>query len=409
VTVRSSTATRTALALALVAVGLALGYAVIRESVAHLIARRDPAFAELLWPPTAEARDRAAQVMVANAVTKPEIGEAEKAAVNALKAAPLSITALRSVALVRALELGQPGAAPLMRLAGQRNLRDPQIQLWLFQDAIDARRYAEAFARADIVLRRRPEAEALVFPRFMAALNDPTAGPALVTILSTAPPWREDFIRDLVAITDPAAAPTRLLQTLARSARPPTDTEVLHVTNALVTSRRYDEARRVWTDLVSRTTGEQGLVYNGDFERPTGAPPFDWQLAEEGGVLGQILSRAGEGRALFVEFPAGRRAEPARQLVVLPRGAPYRLTGMAMVEQLPGDAGVKLTLSCADDGKLIAEYTLRTATAWRSITVDFTTPPEGCGAQWLTVRGELGASLNTVRAWFDKIAISKLS
>ena len=88
----------------------------------------------------------------------------------------------------------------------------------------------------------------------------------------------------------------------------------------------------------------------------------------------------------------------------------YRLNGRVRLDDLRSDRGLVWTLSCAEDGRQLAETEPMSGhTAWRSFSLDFAVPAEACGGQWLTLRvpARIAAEQRIGGvAWFDDLKIN---
>jgi hypothetical protein len=115
------------------------------------------------------------------------------------------------------------------------------------------------------------------------------------------------------------------------------------------------------------------------------------------------------GLALRVEFEDRRVAfRHVRQLLALVPGT-YRLEGRVRWDDLRGERGLVWTLTCAENGRVIAETDPVTGRRdWRTFEQDLVVPAENCGGQWLTLRvpARIAAEqrLGGV-AWFDDLSI----
>ncbi|MEJ0067090.1 MAG: hypothetical protein WDM85_18155 [Caulobacteraceae bacterium] len=150
-------------------------------------------------------------------------GHAALLARRALEEAPLQVAALSALG-VALDEAGQADRAEtVMTFAGSRGWRDALAQYWLFGHRLQERRYPEAFARADALLRRADQFR----PQLLAVLTavadtEPAALPALADRLKAAPDWRPAFLAFLCAEAHPQseAAAYALLTALARGPTP---------------------------------------------------------------------------------------------------------------------------------------------------------------------------------------------
>ncbi|HVB84175.1 MAG TPA: hypothetical protein VND63_04785, partial [Rhodanobacteraceae bacterium] len=127
-------------------------------------------------------------------------------------------------------------------------------------------------------------------------------------------------------------------------------------------------------------------VYNGDFRDPVSGRGFDWRLGYVPGAELRVVPRTDTpGQALEVHF-LDQRVPFSGQVSELLALAPghYRLSGLARLDDLRNERGLRWTVSCAGDGTLLgATARLRGSQPWRAFDTDFSVPATGCGAQWL--------------------------
>lgn len=396
---------RRAFAAAVIAICVALGAGVLRETIAHALVDRDPE-AALAWGGGAVAVEAVSKAGLTDAVTADQIAAATALARRSLSAAPLAVSSLRDLAIAAQLDGDMQRATALMTEAGRRNLRDPAVHLWLFNEDLRAGRFKSAYLHGDLVLRRRPETAVNIYPTMLDAVSNPQATIALVDRLRQQPPWRAELIQVLSgggsAQLDFAI---KILSSLRSSAHPPTRTEMQYVTAGLVTEGQYARARQVWADFKGGS-GVASLVENGDFEQPGSGSPFDWRLTASNGAAAEVELSGGEnrGRALGVEYNTGEAPVLAEQLLVLKPGD-YRLSGRAQIEQLSAEAGMSWSVSCVDDGVQLAMVVVDRIGPWASFAGDFSRPAAGCEAQWLRLKGRVGATFVPANAHFDDIKI----
>jgi hypothetical protein len=329
--------------------------------------------------------------------------EATRFARQALTAAPLDEKALRVLALETDQAGGHAQARMLMVIADRWSRRDSFVQLWLLQQAVFEGDWPSAGLHADALLRRRWQLETIVFPALINALSDPQAVAPIVDRLSRNPDWRRSFLRVLAGRSLDLAAAARVFEALAATRAPPTDEESGYLIGRYVAQGNYADARTLWSRLLPRGTAPgRTLVYNGDFRKLPGAPPFNWQLAPSEGEIVEITPAADGAPALHVTAPAPKDVAAAEQLLTLPPGV-YRLSGMALVE--PGVSGdlfswrVECVARSAGGG--VAEARQASGPiGWRPFAIDIRVAAPGCDAQWLRLVGLAHNGFEPAEAWY---------
>lgn len=321
---------------------------------------------------------------------------------------PLDARAMRILALVTERQGANDRAMDLMRTAWKLSRRDDSVDWWLYQQARQRRQYAEAFLHVDAVMRRRPDSLSPMFAPVLATLADPAALEPMAARMAYNPDWRWQFLGFLSdRVPESAFA---LMATTRKLGSPPSERELSYYLGRMVENRRYQEAYANWAALRPTSLGSnRPYVNNGDFSGVDSEAPFGWDF--EGNVLGSIERATAHGRdenALRAEYDGSSQARFPQQMVVLPPGR-YRLTGDALTANPESAGTLEWVVACVDGAIIARSPTVDTGMAWRRFAVDFETPAEGCGAQWLRLKTIRADQRSTVEAWYDKLSIIPLS
>ncbi|HSI42439.1 MAG TPA: hypothetical protein VLA00_17980 [Xanthobacteraceae bacterium] len=318
-----------------------------------------------------------------------DVAAARAMAERALLADPLSMQALRTLALIDSLTGETDRANALMEAAGSRTGRDRLVQTWLLRRAAAEGDLSRMLTEADKLLRVRLEQRAELAPFLIQAMMEPEARPAVVAMLATAPPWRawmvQRFVRDA-----PDVRPLKpILLDLKATAAPPTAAEMEGLQNRLINDGAIAEAYIAWIQLTFPRERISSLN-NGDFRDPISGSPFDWRIVQPNGA--QISVRRAEGasgQALAVDFLGGRtRFSNVRQIMALPPGK-YTFSGRVSAESLVTPRGMQWRLYCLPGMTVIAETErVRASSPWKPFDVPFDVSPD-CSGQVL--RLELSA------------------
>lgn len=401
-----SRATGIALAAVLVVGGLALGWSILSNGVADALASPDPV-AALGWK-----REHPAALSELAEKTL-EAGDAKGAAAlarRALAVEPLDVRALRVLGL-SVERTGDPALAEkLLKDAGARSRRDGPTQLWLFARSAALGDYDEAFARADALLRDRPELASRFYPVMADLAARPEATDALARRLKAPPPWRDGFMQTYIRRAAEPGRPYELLERMEAIGVKPSAVERKAMLLRLVQTKRYQQAFVFWVQSLSRSDLEAlADVRNGDFRPHPEDGPFNWTV--EGAARNFVdFTEAPDrdGGALAMIFPGG----PAplgyvRQLLILSPG-PNVLTGEVRADQFQAIAGPVWQIRCADGNTLLGETEpLTGSTPWRKFELRFDVPASGCEAQWLRLRLPGKDRRMTGEVWFSKLAVSR--
>jgi hypothetical protein len=385
-----------------------LGGQFITQGVSDYFLTSDPELA-VLW--RGDSSDAVAALARERLIGHDRDGAARLAG-RALQLAPLNASALTSYGVAMD-ELGrQPQADRAMTVAGRLGWRDVVTQIWLFRRHLLAGDFEAALNHGDALMRRQDEVPKILLAALTAAARDPRMVDPLARHMALSPAWREPFLVFLTSYATPPATDVAhaLLARLANGPTPPTSDELAVYLRQLVGDQKFDQAASQWRQL-TRGAGQTGYVYDGDFERPPGATPFDWTFSDGVGWTVDIADAPAQGRgqALSVEYDGVSPPKPLRQMLVLPPGA-YRLSGRAYGE---GDADPGMLawgVACATTGQALASVaTPQTKGRWSAFTVELNVPADRCPAQWLALSAAPGDVRMDIDVWYDDIVVAPIA
>ncbi len=300
----------------------------------------------------------------------------------------------------------------LYTLAAARGPRDLPSLGWLANQALAKGDNARAIGYLDQMLRVQPELSKRLYPPLLSLSVRPSAQESMAKVLVRDPPWRADFVPQLIQQSPDSASVFGLMEMLRKSPEGLTEPELTAWLDRLIKERQWGTAYLIWVSSLAPETRQQiGNIYNGSFELEPRQLGFDWRF---GRVPGARLSRTqvsgADGRlALRVAFEDRRVPfQHVRQLLALAPGN-YRLRGRVRLDELRSERGLVWTLTCAEDGRAIVETDpMSGRNGWREFTLDLVVPVIDCGGQWLTLR--VPARIPAEQriggvAWFDDLSI----
>lgn len=340
---------------------------------------------------------------------------AARLARSAIHSRPLDGRAYRVLARSIQEQGGPEMAAVIYRIAAERSPRDLPSQAWLLDQALKRGGYDEALSRIDQMLRVQPEARPKLYPVLKLLAAQPSLQPGFAKLLQEPPPWRTEFLQYLAAEADSSSV-FPLLERLRHSRTGLSPAELAPWLDRLGRDQRWGAAYLTWIEsLEPGSRARIGNIFNGSFETEPSGMGFDWRFDP---VPGARIARAqvtgAEGRlALQVAFEDRRVPfQHVRQLLVLGPGQ-YRFSGHSRLDQLRSERGLVWTLTCAEDGRTIAETEPFSGNhGWREFELATSVPAEKCGGQWLTLR--LPARIPAEQriggtAWFDGLRMERVA
>ncbi|HEX6860396.1 MAG TPA: hypothetical protein VF138_09410 [Caulobacteraceae bacterium] len=377
------------------ALGVALGLAILLQG----------ASAMGFWRPDPAIQTERAAGLLLWAQTPVDAEPAVALARQALQRAPLLTRAADVIAGAYFLDGKTGQAAALYSAAAAANHRDAAASTWLFQRALSAGRYDEAFTLADATLRRDADAaRPLMGSLYTTAAAEPAALQALAKRLALSPPWRPLFFDDLFAGRGSPAIIYPLFDAMRASGSPPTTHEVQGYVTLLTRAGRYEQAYIAWL-LSLGPAGVQRLryIYDGGFEEAPTIDPFGWTLGGGAGGGAAIEDAPGGGHGLLVSWDGYAASTFARQQLLLPPGR-YRFAGRMLAPDNAAVGGLKWTLTCLPSAKVLDMTVTGTGGDWRKFSQSFEVPA-GCETQRLTLASAGGERRTTLAIWFDDLAV----
>jgi hypothetical protein len=390
----------------LVCLALLLVWLVVVRGYADYLARVLPQRALTL-----NAGQPEALLMEADAALRAQrLDDAEQRARSALQAAPLLGPALRVLGAVAEARGDHDRAQSLIAMGVAVTPRDTAGQFWLAINALADKDLSGSLQRLDRLLRVEPEIEADAFPILATIAISPAGVEAIAQTLALDPPWRREFIGQLILQAPAAVDVLRLFRAIRAAGGDVHETETDQLMRRLIGANDWKRLHRVLEVLPAQYGAGAGLS-DGGFDGGESASVLGWELGRVAGADVLIADDPLQpgNRALQLVFHD--RRVPFRhvsQLLLLSPGA-YRLTGRVRLLGLQAAQGLSWTLSCAADAAVIgkSEHFLGSSD-WRGFSMIFKVPAENCGGQrlLLAIDARIAAEQQVVgEAWFDDIRV----
>jgi tetratricopeptide (TPR) repeat protein len=307
-------------------------------------------------------------------------------------------------------------ADALMQLADRLKPVDPRIQQRLALhwdqrgDPATALRHLSKAMSANGRIRREN------LPVILRLAEDPALRGLLEPVALDAPMWWPGFF-GYAANRATSTEVVRYLMALRRQtgADAITAAERAAYQNRLLRDGFAAEAYLAWLNGLEPAAREQlGLVFNGGFELPLGNSGFAWQARPHKQLTIRPLRTLGTAgsKSLLVRFSSfdDRFAHLGQRLFLQP--GRYRLTGVARVDRLETEGGVRWRVQCHGEGNaLLGESRVfRGPAPWGDFSIDFDVPARNCDTQDLRLvsAGKHNFELAMDGAlWFDALRIQR--
>ena len=360
-----------------------MGWLCVGTAAVDALVRRNPVVAASFSPDDpriattlAMAEFRQKQGAITPAVAKSAIG--------ALQRAPLIEEPFLLAGLDSLIGGDVARAEALLMEARRRNPRSQVPRILLLDRHLRAKRMREAAAEIAAIGRLVPGTSEVLVPQLAKFAEDPKTRQALGEALESDSNIRSilldhlaakgadpDVVVDLAGPVAPASA----------SVAPPNWQRLL--LDSLVNKGDISRARLLWARFGGVAPREGPGVYDGNFQRLAGPPPFNWTF--ESGAAG--VAEPNKASALQVEYYGRAEARLASQLLTLKPGR-YKLAFQAAGDTPKRGSGVAWRVTCQPSNAEIAAVPIANLSyAPKQISRDFVVPATGCSGQWLRLVG----------------------
>lgn len=359
----------------------AVGWLAVKSAAADALVRRNPYAAASISPddPRIPAILAMAEFRQKRGAVTPALANR---AIQSLQDAPLAEEPFFLAALAALVRGDEAKATPLLLEAKKRNPRSRITRILLLDRHLRTGRVEAAAAEIAGISRLMPAASKVLVPelaRFAANAN--TRG-ALADTLRLNPGLKSAVLEHLAS----SGADPEIVLRIAGNDAAPADGQVSSWQQQLLTSLikngEVARARELWSRFAGGPAA-MDTVYDGQFERRPGPPPFNWQFASSPAGVAEPT----QSRSLQVEYYGRADAELASQLLTLSPGR-YQLLFRATGDTPERGSSVSWRLACHPGKAEIASVPIsKLSYAPRTIAVAFAVPASGCSAQWLRLVG----------------------
>jgi hypothetical protein len=363
---------------------IALGWLCVTNTAVDALVRSNPLLAANFSPEdpriatTLAMREfRQKQGEVTPAIAKSAIGSLQRAP---LIEEPFLLAALDS--LIRGEEAR---AERLLIEARRRNPRAQVPRILLLDRHLRAGRMQQAASEITAIGRLVPGTTQVLVPQLAKFAKDPKTRGPLAQVIKSDPNIRRVLLDHLAANgADPEVVLglSGPIQPLTGGVPPPEWQRLL--LSSMVEKGNIKEAHLLWRRFVGASGDEsEPAVYDGNFQRLPGPPPFSWELITSAAGAAEPSKASG----LQVEYYGRADARLASQLLTLKPGR-YRLTFRATGDTPERGSNVFWRVSCQPSTTELAAIPIANLSyAPKQIGGDFIVPATGCAGQWLRLTG----------------------
>lgn len=326
------------------------GYFGVKESVANVLVKVNPAQAHLVAPANGVITAADAETVFTAHPVVDERALSIRLARQALRDDPTAVKALNVLGLQAQLRNDTARADRIFSFSTQLSRREIRAQIWAIEDAVSRGDIVGALRHYDIALRTSPDVQAMLFPTLNAALVEPRIRAELLRIFKTKPIWEKNFIAYVAPSGIDPEATMRLFAEGRRSGLIVPEKQRADLINALYNSGKVDLAWDTYKQL------RRGVVRNRSrdphFTVSADSPTiFDWRTGQDPGLSAAIFkSNKGVGLLDF-DVPPSNSGVLVRQTELLPAGV-YRLEGQSKGIDQPARSQPYWVLTCQDGREL---------------------------------------------------------
>lgn len=358
-------------------------------------------------PDVALTFDGSNNLALANIAQRSLVGEGEelefelasKFALEAIRIAPRDSESLAVLGFAADAGAFEADGVQLIMKAEDYSKRTLLAQVYLIDHYArqgDVRRALEYYDRA---LSTHPSSQPQLLPRLFAVLAAPEVRGQLIDLLKQDPAWKREFWMGLTNLRPVPAETIQLLQQLSGDQDSLIPGIGPRLVRALISERRYEEARQV-TFLLGR---ENRFVQNAqtlsDFLYEETLPAIDWRYESSGSHIaiptsdGLLLSARGSKSVAF-----------ANRIAKLPEGRTFAISGAVRSEFGAGEVVVSVRCAGQRNALAMGGATLADGDAAAISVGPFTVPTSACSWQWLQITGK-GASTRSSEFQLQELEI----
>jgi hypothetical protein len=290
-----------------------------------------------------------------------------------------------------------------MRMAARLSRREPGAQLWLIEASARSGNIAQTLVHYDIALRTKPDTQTILFPRLLAAIEDPEIRTALKPYVRADNDWARDFLffansnsKNLPTLVDLIVETGGLIDVEAAKG------QKLGLLSRLVAEGFFKEARRLYLEMPDAQPARLTSAAFDTIDSDARFGPMGWQLVDDPDAGGGFNGKAGERRTSLSLFVNSATTRPvASKLLYLKPGDYLFSARLSNLDR--GDGGfLRWQLRCA---------AIPAAPIWTIDSIDASLQasfgiPANCLVQFLDLIASGGKGQTGLEATVTSVAIT---
>jgi hypothetical protein len=294
-------------------------------------------------------------------------------------------------------------AGRYVRMAARLSRREPGAQLWLIEASARNGDIAQTLVHYDIALRTKPDTQTVLFPRLLAAIEDPEIRTALKPYIRADNDWATGFLffansnsKNLPALVD------LIVETNGLADAETAKSQELGLLRQLVAESLFSEARRLYMEMPGARPGRLTSAALEVSDRDARFGPIGWQLIDDPDAGGGFNNKVGELQTSLSIFANAATTRPvASKLLYLKPGRYLFYVRLSSLDR--GDGGfMRWQLRCP---------AIPTAPVWTidssntSLSASFIIPAN-CPVQFLDLIASGGKGQTGLEATVSSVAIT---
>jgi len=324
--------------LILSALGLVGAWFAAALAISGVARIKAPQAALLVMPNESTAlASRADQLFFANPKNPPrEVGLLAR---RALENQAINAKALRILGYVADAKGDTEAAEKYIRMAAKLSRREPGAQLWLIEASARRGDVAQTLVHYDIALRTKPDTQTILFPRIIAAIEDPEIRAALKPYIRGKNDWAPAFL--YFANTNSKNLPVLvdlIIETGGLADEKSAKSQELGLLGRLVAENYFADARLLYLQMPGAKPVRLTSAAFDASDRDARFGPMGWQLLEDPDAGGGFTGSGGDRQTKLAIYANSATTRPvATKLLYLTPGKYLFSARLANLDR--GDGG----------------------------------------------------------------------